>query len=112
MDDETQNAVLFGQLRTALAVAGGAIVAQGIASQATVNIVLGVATVIIPFILSALSKERASKIAKAREVVAVNVGIVKADNTVGPTPPVSPAMAAALIAKIAPTLPESVKAAP
>ena len=50
-------------------------------------------------------KYRAEKRARAREAVAVNVGIVVADATIGPTPLVGDDDALHVIATIAPTLP-------
>src|SRR5450759_813680 len=88
MDDQTQQ-VLFGQIRTALAAIGGALVTQGIVSSGTVNIVLGIIMAIIPLVWSAWAHIQAERKTKVREVIALNAGVVVADSTVGATPPVS-----------------------
>lgn len=99
--DDTAQAVLFGQIRTALAAIGGALVTQGIVSSGTVNIVLGVGTALIPVIWSAWSKYNTATKTAVKVEAAVNTGIAAAaSGQVGDT--VRPVDVPALIEKFAP----------
>lgn len=110
MDSTITQDVLLGQLRTALAVIGGIVVAKGYIDSGTATMISGIIVALAPFAWSALSKWQAEKAAKAREAVAFNSGIIKADNTVGPTPLVPLAEVAKVIQAIAPTLPAGLTA--
>jgi len=103
--DPTTQAVLLGQLRTALASIGGALVMQGYVSSTTMNLALGIVMALVPLVWSAWVHIQAERATKSREAVALNVGIVLADKTAGPTAPVPPEQAAKIIEAVAPTLP-------
>lgn len=99
--------ILQGQIRTVLALIAGALAAHGFLSDVAATEILGIATAIIPVAWSAYSKI----LARRRVALALNVGIVIADATIGPTPLASPEKAAALIKAVAPSIPAVIPAA-
>ena len=64
---------------------------------------VGAVMVILPIVWGVVDKIQAERAAKAREVIAVNAGIIIADATAGQTPLASPATAPAIIAAFAPS---------
>ncbi|HSW83518.1 MAG TPA: hypothetical protein VLH12_08590 [Usitatibacter sp.] len=101
MNDAHAETVLTA-LRALLIAFGGQLVSRGYTDNNTVNEVVGSLMVLIPAAWAAAAHYRAEAKAQAREAVAVNVGIVKADSTVGPTPLVSPTNTQAVIAQYKP----------
>lgn len=102
MDTTTAQEILLGQIRTVLALIGGALVTHGVLNATTATEIAGVATALIPIAWSAWSKWQA----RARVAKAVNVGIVIADSTTGQTPLLPPTKAVELVATAGPLIRE------
>jgi hypothetical protein len=101
MDNDTSNAILFGQIRTALALIAGALAAHGVISSNTATEIIGVATALVPIIWSVWNKIHTEQKTQIREVAAVNAGVAVAQTgTVGET--VRPADVPAIIKEFAP----------
>jgi len=103
MDESTKQA-LFSAIRSLLIVAGTSLAAHGFIASGAVNEVVGAIMVIIPVVWGVWDKVEAERATKAREVAAVNAGIRLADLTPGPTPPVAPAEAPAIVKNFAPSV--------
>lgn len=89
--EATQQAGILSAIRHTLGAVGGYVVGKGWASEEVVLQLIGAILAIAPLIWGVWDKYNEERKAKAREVVAVNVGIAVADRTVGVTPPVSEA---------------------
>jgi hypothetical protein len=111
MDSETAGQVAQGQIRTVIALIAGAFVAHGWINGGTSTEIIGILGSIVPLAWSAWGHIQAGHKAKKRDALAVNVGFVVADATVGPTPLASPEKAAALIKAVAPSIPAVIPAA-
>lgn len=96
MDDASQQALLSG-IRSLLIAAGASLTAKGLIDSTTWNQVVGAIMVILPAAWGAWDKYRSETATKAREAVALNVGIAVADRTAGVTPPVQADHAPAII---------------
>lgn len=105
MDDASKQAILSA-IRSILIAIGSILGAKGYADDATVQAMIGAVMVILPVLWGVWDKYQAEHKTAAREVVAVNAGIKKADATTGPTPPASPEAAKAIIATFAPEVPQ------
>lgn len=87
--DETQKQAVLSAVRTLLGVAGGYLVGKGLVTEEVMAQVIGAVMALVPLAWGMWNAKRSEEKTKAREVVAVNVGIAVADSTAGPTPPVS-----------------------
>ena len=87
--DETQKQAVLSAFRTLLGVVGGYFVGKGLATEETVASVIGAVMTLVPLAWGMWNAKRNEEKTQDREVVAVNAGIMVADRTVGPTPPVS-----------------------
>ena len=87
---------------------GSGLASHGYLAEGTVTEIVGAFMVILPLAWGMWDKYRSERATQAREAVAVNVGAVVADATIGRTPTIAPARAAVLIEAIAPTLPTGV----
>lgn len=105
MDEATKQAAL-SILRTVLIALGTWLVSRGYFTETALNDIVGGVMVVAPLIWGAWNKFTSERKTQAREVVAVNVGILKADNTEGITPLETPASAPTTIARIAPAVPK------
>ena len=84
--NDTDKQILFGQIRTGIALAGGALVTHGLVSSGAANVIIGIVTALVPVAWSWWDKKNAEKKTEVREVAAVNAGVaVAASGTVGPT---------------------------
>lgn len=102
---EATTQALLSVLRSLLIVGGSWLTTNGYLSGGNVDQLIGVVMVLVPLFWGVIQKYSAERKAKAREVVAVNVGIVVADSTFGATT-LPPAVAVpVLIETIAPMLP-------
>ena len=101
MDDASKQALLSA-IRSILIAAGSMLAAKGYMDDGTVQSTVGAVMVILPVIWGIWDKYRAEQKTKAREVVAVNAGIIVADATAGPTPEASPETAKAIIETFSP----------
>jgi hypothetical protein len=106
MDDTTKQALLSAT-RTLLAAAGAWLATHKYIDAESANEIVGAVMILIPILWGMWDKYRAERKTKAREAVAVNVGIKVADATIGETPLVTAADAPAVIASGAPHLPAS-----
>lgn len=97
MDDVTKQALLSAT-RTLLAAAGAWMATHKYIDAAAVNEIVGALMIAIPILWGVWDKYQAERKTKAREVIAVNAGVVVADSTIGATPPVSPADTKKIIA--------------
>lgn len=91
---------LLSVLRSLLIVAGSWVTAKGYLSEGNTSELIGAIMVLVPVLWGVWQKYNSERKTKVREVTAVNVGIVVADQTVGPTPPVSAVVVPALIAAV------------
>ena len=103
MDNATLQA-LMSALRSILIDAGATLVARGYLTNENANSIVGALLVIGPLIWGVAQKFMAERAAKKRETVAVNVGVVVADNTVGKTPSIAPASVPLLLETIGPRI--------
>lgn len=113
--ENTQQASIFSAVRHTLGAIGGYVVGKGWASEEVVMQLIGAALAIIPLLWGIWDKYNTERKARAREVVAVNVGIAVADRTYGVTPPVSETKAPQIIedfASIAPVALEGTDVGP
>lgn len=102
MSTETRQAILSA-IRSILIAIGSILATRGYVDDETVQAMVGAVMVILPIVWGVADKIQAERAVKAREVVAVNAGIVIADATVGQTPLASPDTAPAIIAAFSPT---------
>lgn len=91
MSEATLQAFL-SVLRSLLIVGGTYLTSGGYLSGGNVEQLIGVVMVLVPLFWGIFQKYTAERKTKAREVVAVQVGISVADATLGPTPSVFAAM--------------------
>ena len=96
MTDATIQALL-SVLRSLLIVGGSWLTANGYLSGGNVEQLIGAICVLVPLLWGAWQKFAAERKAAAREVVAVNVGIVVANGTTGPAAAVPAVVVPALI---------------
>lgn len=104
MNDANKHALL-SVVRTMLAAAGGWMATHKYIDADTMNEIIGAVMVVIPIAWGIWDKFRSERATKAREVVAVNVGIAVADRTVGLTPAVPSSNTQAVIEAFAPIAP-------
>ena len=104
MNDANLQAILSA-IRSVLVAIGSWFATKGFLDDATVQQLIGAVMVILPLIWGIFDKFRSENATKAREVTAINIGIIKADNTVGLTPLATAATATALIESLAPAIP-------
>ena len=93
---------LLSVLRSLMIVGGSWLTARGYLSESNTSEVIGAITVLLPLLWGAWQKFTAETMAKAREVVAVNVGIAVANATDGPAPAVPAGVVPELIKATAP----------
>ncbi|MBI4291339.1 MAG: hypothetical protein HY661_07670 [Betaproteobacteria bacterium] len=98
----TRQAVLSA-IRSILIAIGSSWVTKGYVDSATVDSLIGAAMIIVPVIWGVWDKYRAERLARARETVAVNVGITAA-NVQGQTALLGAQEARGAIASVAPTI--------
>jgi len=103
--DEASKQALLSALRSILIVIGGTFTARGIMSSEMVDQIVGAMMVILPAAWGIWQKFSAEKKAKAREAIAVNIGIAVADRTPGLTPAVAAINAPEVIEAFAPVAP-------
>jgi hypothetical protein len=89
--------IFWGAIRTLIAIGAGWLVGKGWMTQATFNEMITAIMIILPFVWTAAQKYMARK----RELLAVNVGIIHA----GATALATPEAAATLIKNIGPYVP-------
>jgi uncharacterized membrane protein len=83
---DTDLQILFGQIRTVIALAGGALVTHGLVSSGTESVLMGVITALIPLAWSWWDKRNEAQKTVVKETAAVNAGVAAAaSGTVGPT---------------------------
>jgi hypothetical protein len=90
--------------RSVMIAAGTFLVTNGLLSQESFDQLLGAILVILPLLWGIWQKFQAERDAKKREVVAINVGVVVADATVGPTPAIPPVKVPEVIAAVEPRI--------
>jgi hypothetical protein len=95
---------MLSAVRSILVAAGASLTAHGVFNADSAGEIVGAIMVIIPLAWGVWDKYRAEKKARDRETVAINVGIVVADATVGATPLVHVDAVPALIAEVSPFL--------
>jgi hypothetical protein len=89
-------------------IAGGAWLAgKNLLDNETASALVGSLTVALPALWGVLEKIVAERKAQADQATALNVGIVIADRVTGATPLVPASEVPALIAHVAPTLPDA-----
>lgn len=103
MDNATLQAFMSA-VRSILIAIGATLVARGYLTDENANSIVGALLVIGPLIWGVAQKFMAEREAKKRETVAVNVGVVVADNTVGKTPSIAPASVPLLLETIGPRI--------
>lgn len=99
---EVNRQALLAALRSILMVGGASL---GMFSTETLQEIVGAVLAVIGAAWAVWESYRAEASTKAREAVAVNVGIAVADRTVGLTPAVSPVNVPAVIEAFAPVAP-------
>jgi hypothetical protein len=95
---------LLSALRSTLISVGGGLVLKGFISADALEKLVGALVVLLPALWGVYQKITAERQAELREVVAVHVGMVVADDTTGPTPPIAPLEVPALIATVGPRI--------
>lgn len=96
MNEASKQAILSA-IRSLLMIAGTTLAARGVLSEENVQTLVGAVMTIIPVAWGVWDKYLSESKTKAREAVAVNVGIAVADRTAGATPPVPVEKAPAVI---------------
>lgn len=96
MDDVKKQAILSA-VRSLLTIGGTTLAAYGFLSEENIQGLVGAIMTIIPIVWGVWDKFQSEAKTKAREAVAVNVGIAVADRTAGATPPVPAEKATAVI---------------
>jgi drug/metabolite transporter superfamily protein YnfA len=96
--DEASKQMLLSAVRSILIVLGSILTTKGYADDETVQAAIGAVMVILPIAWGMVDKVLTERAAKAREVVAVNAGIIVADATKGKTPLASAETAPTIIA--------------
>jgi hypothetical protein len=91
-------------VRSVMIAAGAFTVTNGLMTQESFDQLVGAVLVLIPLLWGVWQKFQAERATKAKEVIAVHVGMVVADNTVGPTPPIAPIKVPEVIDAIAPRI--------
>jgi hypothetical protein len=91
-------------VRSVLNSAGTILVFNGLIKQEVFDQLLGAAIVITPVLWGMWQKYQAERAAKHRETVAVAVGMVIADATIGATPLIPPIKVPEVLAAIAPRI--------
>lgn len=91
-------------LRSVLIALGAFFVSKGFLTSEGLDQLVGAILLIVPVGWGIWQKFQAERSAKKREVIAVNVGFVVADATVGPTPPIAPVRVPAVIAAVKPRI--------
>lgn len=104
MDDVTKQTILSG-VRSILIAVGTILATKGIIDEGQWSTIVGALMAVIPAAWGIHDKIQSERKTKAREAVAVNVGITVADRTQGPTPLVPAASTQAVIAHVAPAVP-------
>ncbi len=110
--NDAQKHALLSSLRTLLAAAGAWMATHKYIDADAANEIVGAIMIIVPIAWGVWDKYRSEAATKAREAVAVNVGIAVADRTVGPTAPVPAANVPAVIEAFAPVAPKASDAPP
>lgn len=103
--NDARNQAVLSAVRTLLAAAGGWMATHDYIDADTMNEIVGAIMILIPLAWGIWSKYRAERDTKAREAVAVNVGIAVADRTAGVTPAVPAADTQAVIKAFTPVAP-------
>jgi hypothetical protein len=91
-------------VRWVMAVGGAFMVTRGFMTQESFDKLLGGLVVVVPLVWGIFQKIMADRAAKKREVVAVAVGMVIADATIGATPLIPPIKVPEVLAAIAPRI--------
>jgi hypothetical protein len=104
VNDPSTKSVLTA-IQALLMAVGGALVNRGYTDNETVKEIVGAFMVLLPAMWAAIDHYRAEEATKAREAVAVNVGIAVADRTPGVTSPVPADKAPAVIEAFRPVVP-------
>lgn len=110
--NDANNQALLSAIRTLLAAAGAWMATHKYIDATAVNEIIGAIMVIVPIAWGVWDKYRAEAATKAREAVAVNVGIAVADRTAGLTAPVPAANVPAVIEAFAPVAPTATDVPP
>ena len=97
MDEASKQAALSA-VRTILGVIGGYLVGKGYVTEEMVAQIVGAIMALVPLAWGMWNAKRSEEKTQAREAVAVNVGIKVADNTAGPTAPVTQEETASVLA--------------
>ena len=105
MMNDAQKQALLSSVRTLLAAAGAWMATHKYIDADAVNEIIGAIMIIVPIGWGVWDKYRSEAATKAREAVAVNVGIAVADRTVGVTASVPAAKVPAVIEAFAPVVP-------
>jgi hypothetical protein len=106
MDDEIRRSA-WSAIRSMLIAGGAWLAGKDLLDSETASALVGSLMVALPALWGVLEKIAAERKAKAREALALNVGIVVADRVTGATPLVPASEVPALIAVVAPTLPDA-----
>lgn len=97
LDEATKQAILSA-IRVVLVAAGSVLTTKGVVDAETVNTIIGAAMVILPAVWGIYDRFQTARRAEKQEMVAVNAGMAKSDQTAGPTrPAASPAEAKAIV---------------
>jgi hypothetical protein len=106
MDDEIRRSV-WSAVRSMLIAIGAWLAGKNLLNSETASALVGSLMVVIPALVGVLEKILAERKAKTDQAIALNVGIVVADRVSGATPLVPASEVPALIAVVAPTLPDA-----
>ena len=110
MNDEAHKQAAWSAVRTLLAAVGAWMATHKYIDADAVNEIVGAVMIIGPLVWGVWDKYKTEAKTKAREAVAVNVGIAVADRTAGLTAPVPPANVPAVIEAFAPVAPAAANA--
>ena len=95
---------LLSALRSTLISVGSGLVLRGFITADDLETIVGGLVVLLAAMWGVYQKFSAERKAAAREVVAVHVGMVVADATIGKTPPIAPLEIKPLIAVVGPRI--------
>lgn len=104
MNEATKQSILSG-VRSILIAVGGILATKGVIDEAQWSIIVGALMTIIPAVWGIYEHIQSERKTAARELIAVNVGILKADATLGITPLETKESAPNTIEMISPAVP-------
>lgn len=93
---------VLSALRSILIAVGAYLVSIGFLTSENTDQITGAVLVVVPLLWGIYQKIQSERKTKTREVIAVNVGLVVADATIGPTPAIAPAQVPAVLGAIGP----------